>query len=97
VSSLVDARRDVVVLGSTGSVGTQALDVIARNPDRFRLVGVGAAASTHESVQLLAEQALSFDVDVVAVARSQAAKDLQDALYASATAAGWQTGGASLP
>jgi 1-deoxy-D-xylulose-5-phosphate reductoisomerase len=97
VPSLADARRDVVVLGSTGSIGTQALDVIARNPDRFRLVGVGAAASTPESVQLLAEQALRFEVDVVAVARAQAAKDLQDALYTSATAAGWQTGGTSLP
>jgi len=86
-----------VVLGSTGSIGTQALDVIGRNPDRFRLAGIAAAASTPESVQLLAEQARTFDVDVVAVARPQAAKDLQDALYTSATAAGWQTGGTSLP
>jgi 1-deoxy-D-xylulose-5-phosphate reductoisomerase len=97
VSSLADARREVVVLGSTGSIGTQALDVIARNPDRFRLAGIGAAASTPQSVQLLAEQARTFAVDVVAVARPQAAKDLQDALYTSATAAGWQTGGTSLP
>jgi 1-deoxy-D-xylulose-5-phosphate reductoisomerase len=97
VPSLADARRDVVVLGSTGSIGTQALDVIARNPDRFRLVGVGAAASTPDSAQLLAEQALRFAVDVVAVGRAQAAKEVQDTLYTSATAAGWQTGGTSLP
>ena len=32
-------RRDVVVLGSTGSIGTQALDVCRANPDRFRVVG----------------------------------------------------------
>ena len=38
-------RRDVVVLGSTGSIGTQALDVVRRNPDRFRFVGVTADAS----------------------------------------------------
>ena len=35
-------RRDVVVLGSTGSIGTQALDVVRRNPDRFRVVGLTA-------------------------------------------------------
>ncbi|HJY95188.1 MAG TPA: hypothetical protein VJ371_09540, partial [Streptosporangiaceae bacterium] len=30
--------RDVVILGSTGSIGTQALDIIRRNPGRFRVV-----------------------------------------------------------
>ena len=34
------ARRDVILLGSTGSIGTQALDVIMRNPGRFRVVGL---------------------------------------------------------
>jgi 1-deoxy-D-xylulose-5-phosphate reductoisomerase len=34
--------RSVVVLGSTGSIGTQALDVVRRNPDRFRVVGLAA-------------------------------------------------------
>src|SRR3712207_4395377 len=38
-------RRDVVVLGSTGSIGTQALDVVRRNPERFRIVGVTAGGS----------------------------------------------------
>ena len=41
-------RRDVVVLGSTGSIGTQALDVVRRNPDRFRVVGVTAGGSRPE-------------------------------------------------
>ena len=36
-------RRDVVVLGSTGSIGTQALDVCRANPDRFRVVALTAA------------------------------------------------------
>ncbi len=36
------ARRDVVVLGSTGSVGTQALEIVRRHPDRFRVVGLTA-------------------------------------------------------
>ncbi|WP_182526226.1 1-deoxy-D-xylulose-5-phosphate reductoisomerase [Nocardioides dongkuii] len=37
--------RDVVVLGSTGSIGTQALDLVRRNPDRFRVVGLTAGGS----------------------------------------------------
>jgi 1-deoxy-D-xylulose-5-phosphate reductoisomerase len=54
-----------VLLGSTGSVGTQALDVIRRNPDRFRVVGLGAGGSQPD---LLAAQTVEFAPDVVAVA-----------------------------
>ena len=38
-------RRDVAVLGSTGSIGTQALDVVRANPDRFRVVGLTAGGA----------------------------------------------------
>jgi 1-deoxy-D-xylulose-5-phosphate reductoisomerase len=38
-------RRDVVILGSTGSIGTQALDVVRANPGRFRVVGLTAGGS----------------------------------------------------
>ncbi len=41
-------RRDVVVLGSTGSIGTQALDVVRANPDRFRVVGLTAGGGNRE-------------------------------------------------
>lgn len=41
-------RRDVVILGSTGSIGTQALDVVRANPDRFRVVGLTAGGSNRE-------------------------------------------------
>ncbi len=37
--------RDVVILGSTGSIGTQALDIVRANPDRFRVVGLTAGGS----------------------------------------------------
>lgn len=57
--------RTVLVLGSTGSVGTQALDVIRRNPDRFRVVGLGAGG---RQLDLLKQQAAEFDVTTVAVA-----------------------------
>jgi 1-deoxy-D-xylulose-5-phosphate reductoisomerase len=41
-------RRDVVVLGSTGSIGTQALDLVRADPDRFRVVGLTAGGSNEE-------------------------------------------------
>jgi 1-deoxy-D-xylulose-5-phosphate reductoisomerase len=42
------SRRDVVVLGSTGSIGTQALDIVRANPDRFRVVGLTAGGGRAE-------------------------------------------------
>jgi 1-deoxy-D-xylulose-5-phosphate reductoisomerase len=54
----------VAVLGSTGSIGTQTLDVVAARPDEFDVVALGAA----RSVDLLVEQARVFDPEVVAIA-----------------------------
>jgi 1-deoxy-D-xylulose-5-phosphate reductoisomerase len=68
--------RRVVILGSTGSIGTQALDVIRRSPDRFEVVGL-AAAQSHE---LLVGQIREFLPPVVAVSDEQAADDLRVAL-----------------
>src|SRR3954451_3468751 len=53
----VSTRRDVVLLGSTGSIGTQALHVVRANPDRFRVVGMTAGGSQPE---LFAEQVREF-------------------------------------
>jgi 1-deoxy-D-xylulose-5-phosphate reductoisomerase len=78
-----------VILGSTGSIGTQAIDVVRRNPDRFRVVGIAAGGS---DVGLLARQALDLGVEVVAVAKASAAQDLQLAFYAAAQAAGFSSG-----
>lgn len=86
--------RDVVILGSTGSIGTQALEVIAAAPDRFRVVGIGANGG---QVQLLARQALDFDVAVVAVTQATAVQDLQLALYAEVSRRGWSSGMVTLP
>ena len=61
--------RSVVVLGSTGSIGTQALDVVRRNPDRFRVVGLAAGGRDPE---LLAAQVAEFRPEVVAVGRPEA-------------------------
>ena len=40
--------RDIVILGSTGSIGTQALDLVRAHPDRFRVVGLTAGGSNRE-------------------------------------------------
>jgi 1-deoxy-D-xylulose-5-phosphate reductoisomerase len=84
----------VVLLGSTGSVGTQALDVVRAHPDRFRVVGLGAGGGR---VELLARQALELGVEVVAVAQATAVQDLQLALYAAAQARGYSAGQFALP
>jgi 1-deoxy-D-xylulose-5-phosphate reductoisomerase len=90
----VSELREVVLLGSTGSIGTQAIDVVRRNRDRFRVVGLGASGRT---VERLASQALELGVDVVAVTRASAAQDLQLAFYAEASRRGYATGDFKLP
>ncbi|WPB90525.1 1-deoxy-D-xylulose-5-phosphate reductoisomerase [Streptomyces malaysiensis] len=71
--------RDIVILGSTGSIGTQAIDVVLRNPDRFRVTGLSAAGGR---AGLLAEQAHRLRVDRVAVARPEAVPEVREALSA---------------
>ena len=66
----------VAVLGSTGSIGTQALDIIQARPDRYRVAALGAA----RSVDLLAEQAQRFRPDVVAIADASRASVLAERL-----------------
>src|SRR5215472_14308239 len=69
--------RDVVILGSTGSIGTQALDLVRRNPGRFRVVALAAGGG---NPGLLARQAAEFGVRAVAVASPAAAEDVRAAL-----------------
>jgi 1-deoxy-D-xylulose-5-phosphate reductoisomerase len=86
--------RDVVILGSTGSIGTQALEVIADRPHQFRVLGLAAGGG---QVQLLARQALETGAEVVALHQATAVQDLQLAFYAEASKRGWATGDARLP
>jgi 1-deoxy-D-xylulose-5-phosphate reductoisomerase len=69
--------REVVILGSTGSIGTQALDIIRRNPDRFRVVALAAGGADPDA---LARQAAEFGAAAVAVASPDAAPELRAAL-----------------
>ncbi len=86
--------RRVVILGSTGSIGTQALDVVDRHTDNFSVVGLAAGGS---NIELLASQVLTYRPRVVGVARATAVQDLQLALYSAATERGYATGGFELP
>jgi 1-deoxy-D-xylulose-5-phosphate reductoisomerase len=79
VESTRTGSRDVVLLGSTGSIGTQAADVIRRNPGRFRITGLAAGGG---DPGLLASQAIEFGAQVVAVAREPAAGEVRAALRA---------------
>lgn len=66
-----------MILGSTGSIGTQAIDLVLRNPDRFRVTALSAAGGR---VALLAEQARRLRVNTVAVAAEDAVPALREAL-----------------
>jgi 1-deoxy-D-xylulose-5-phosphate reductoisomerase len=90
----VSSPRDIVLLGSTGSIGTQAVDIARRNPDRFRVVAIGAGGG---NVEQLAAQALELGVDAVGVAKASAVQDLQLAFYAEAQKRGYATGDFRIP
>jgi 1-deoxy-D-xylulose-5-phosphate reductoisomerase len=66
--------RRVIILGSTGSIGTQALEVIAANPDLFQVVGL-AAGSNRATV---AEQAAQFGVEHTAFGADEASQLVRD-------------------
>ena len=67
----------MVILGSTGSIGTQALDIARRNPARFRVAALAAGGG---NPGLLASQAREFGVAAVAVADPSAAPGVESAL-----------------
>ncbi len=79
------ARR-VILLGSTGSIGTQGLDVIARNRDRFTVAGLGGGAN----LGLLADQAVATRAPVLAAATGTP-EQVREAIAHAARAAGVAT------
>jgi len=66
--------RRIIVLGSTGSIGTQALDVIRANPRRFELVGLAAGSNA----EMLAAQAAQFQVEDTALGAVEAEQLVRD-------------------
>lgn len=71
-------KQRISILGSTGSIGVQTLDIVRENPDRFEVVSLTA----HRNWQKLAEQAIAFDVDTVVIGDEQLYKPLCEALAA---------------
>jgi len=80
----VGNRIRVLILGSTGSIGTQALEVIAANPDRFEVVGLAAGGA---NAQILAAQCQATGVTHVAVADEIAADAVEGVTYRGPDAA----------
>jgi len=76
---VTSSRVRVLILGSTGSIGTQALEVIAANPDRFEVVGLAAGGA---NADLLARQRAETGVSRVAVADPAAADRIGEVRYA---------------
>ncbi|OBA81743.1 1-deoxy-D-xylulose-5-phosphate reductoisomerase [Mycobacterium sp. 1164966.3] len=79
-----DGRLRVLVLGSTGSIGTQALEVIAANPDRFEVVGLAAGGAQLET---LLQQRAETGVTNIAIADEQAARLAGDVPFCGPNAA----------
>jgi 1-deoxy-D-xylulose-5-phosphate reductoisomerase len=72
-------RKKVAILGSTGSIGRQALDVVARHPERFEIVALAAG----RNVELLAEQVRTFKPRIVSAGDADGATELSVRLDAS--------------
>jgi 1-deoxy-D-xylulose-5-phosphate reductoisomerase len=64
----VTSPRSIVILGSTGSIGTQAQEVVLANPERFRVSAISAGGG---NLELLAHQAVALEVQAVGVARGE--------------------------
>ena len=75
-TNLVENRKNIAILGSTGSIGTQTLDVISEYPDRL----YPSLLTANRNVDLLIEQALKFKPRRVVIAQSDCYTTLRDAL-----------------
>lgn len=69
-------KKKVVILGSTGSIGTQTIDVISSNPDKFELYGITA----HSNSDLLISQARKYKPNFVIVTKEECYQTVKDAL-----------------
>ncbi|MCT4645518.1 MAG: 1-deoxy-D-xylulose-5-phosphate reductoisomerase [Carboxylicivirga sp.] len=68
--------KKIAILGSTGSIGTQALEVVDAHPDRFEVEVITA----NNNVDLLAEQAIKYDPNIVVIANKEKYSELSEAL-----------------
>ncbi|MCP6762744.1 MAG: 1-deoxy-D-xylulose-5-phosphate reductoisomerase [Fischerella sp. CENA71] len=68
--------KTITLLGSTGSIGTQTLDIVANNPDKFRIVGLAAG----NNVELLAAQIRQFRPSIAAICAEEKLPALKEAI-----------------
>lgn len=68
--------KAITLLGSTGSIGTQTLDIVESHPDQFKLVGIAAGSN----VTLLAEQVMKFKPEIVAICDKSKVAELKEAI-----------------
>ncbi|CAA3012486.1 1-deoxy-d-xylulose 5-phosphate reductoisomerase [Olea europaea subsp. europaea] len=71
-----DGPKPISIVGSTGSIGTQTLDIVAENPDKFKVVALAAGSN----VTLLADQVKRFHPQLVAVRNESLVDELKEAL-----------------
>ena len=69
-------KKQIAILGSTGSIGTQALEVIAEHPDMFQVYAI----TGYNNANLLIEQALKFRPEVVVMANEVLYNQVKTAL-----------------
>jgi len=69
--------KNIAILGSTGSIGTQALDVISKNPDEFAV----EVLTANQNISLLIEQAMKYKPNAVVVANEEKYKEVKNALF----------------
>jgi 1-deoxy-D-xylulose-5-phosphate reductoisomerase len=68
--------KKITLLGSTGSIGTQTLDIVASHPEEFAIVGLAAG----RNISLLAEQVRQFKPEIVAIADESQLPELKEAI-----------------
>ena len=88
----MNPRQRLVILGSTGSVGASTLEVVARHPDRFEVVGLSAL----RRVDLLLEQCRAFKPRVAVLSTPERAAELRAMLAAEGLATEVRSGAAAL-
>ena len=70
------SKRRIAILGSTGSIGTQALDVVRQHPDKFEV----ELLTANNSSELLIRQALEFDANNVVICNESKYTEVAEAL-----------------
>lgn len=76
VQTKLDLKRNIAILGSTGSIGTQALDVVKNNPEKFNVV----VLSAQNNADQLVAQARQFEPDAVVIGCKNSFKKVQESL-----------------